>query len=510
MIQVRGLTKVFPGGPKAVDGLDLSVSQGEIFGLLGPNGAGKTTTIRTLSTLCGFDSGEVLVAGFDVDREPEKVRQAIGVVAQNTGIDYFLTGRENLELQGHLYRMKKPQIKSRIEELAKYFELEGSLDRQVATYSGGMRRKLDIATALIHHPQLVFLDEPTLGLDIKSRKILWNYIEKLNKEMGLTILLTTHYLEEADKLAHRVAIINGGKIRAVGTPDELKSSIAGDALTLSLEQQDWAAQQFVHALKQTDYVRDSLWEGNKLHLYITNGAESVPKITELAGHYSVHILTLSLSRPSLDDVFLKYTGSSLDDVGEASGDEWWKQWAGKGGGSKKWQKKWAQSQGEDGGESGWGQWSAEEIAEWQKQQSEGGTEAGGQGDAAQGTGGWGQWSAEEAAEWHRQKSAEAAESAAPSDNAGTAQGGGWGQWSAEEVAQWQSQQRQAAAETASEPDEATQGNTGGWGQWTAEEMAEWHRQRNEASHGGQTSAEPASDRQAWDDDETEKASAQKK
>jgi ABC-2 type transport system ATP-binding protein len=342
MIQVRGLTKVFPTGLKAVDELDLAVAQGEILGLLGPNGAGKTTTIRTLATLCGFDSGKVIVAGYDVDREPEKVRQSIGVVAQNTGIDYFLTGRENLELQGHLYRMKKADIKVRVADLASYFELEAGLDRQVATYSGGMRRKLDIATALIHRPSLLFLDEPTLGLDIKSRKILWKYIQKLNRETGLTILLTTHYLEEADKLAHRVAIISGGKIRAQGPPDELKGKIAGDALTLDLEQQDWAAQQFVTELKQTDYVKDSMWEGNKLHLYVTRGAQSVPKISKLAGKHSVHILTLSLSRPTLDDVFLKYTGSSMEDDGEEPGDEWWKQWAGKGGG--KWQQQWNENQ----------------------------------------------------------------------------------------------------------------------------------------------------------------------
>ena len=394
MIQVRGLTKVFPTGPRAVDELDLDVSQGEIFGLLGPNGAGKTTTIRTLTTLCGFDSGKVIVAGHDVDKEPEKVRRSIGVVAQNTGIDYFLTGRENLRLQGHLYRMKKPDITARIAELAHYFELEATLDRQVATYSGGMRRKLDIATALIHRPKLVFLDEPTLGLDIKSRKMLWHHIETLNKEMGLTILLTTHYLEEADRLAHRVAIISGGKIRAVGPPEELKSRIAGDAVTLDLEQQNWAAQQFAAALKQTAYVKASLWEGNKLHLYVTNGAESVPKITELAGRHSAAILTLSLSRPSLDDVFLKYTGSSLEDSGEDSGDEWWKQWAGKGGG--KWQQQWSQNQ-----------QAAESGAEPQvPRNSQGGSQdmsssQPASSDKAPGGGAWPQqqWSAEEMAQW---------------------------------------------------------------------------------------------------------------
>ena len=399
MIQVRGLTKIFPTGLKAVDELDLSVAKGEILGLLGPNGAGKTTTIRTLATLCGFDSGEVIVAGYDVDRDPEKVRQSIGVVAQNTGIDYFLTGRENLELQGHLYRMKKADIKARVAELAQYFELESGLDRQVATYSGGMRRKLDIATALIHHPALLFLDEPTLGLDIKSRKMLWKYIEQLNRESGLTILLTTHYLEEADKLAHRVAIISGGKIRALGTPDELKGNIAGDAVTLDLEQQDWSAQQFITALKQTAYVKDAVREGNKLHLYVTNGAESVPRISELAGKHAVSILSLSLSHPSLDDVFLKYTGSSMEDNSEDSGDEWWKQWAGKGGG--KWQKQWNESQdsSDEGGE-GSGAWQSGQWAQ---------TNASGQSDSTAvdepaGTEGQQQgWSPEEMAKWQNQQ-----------------------------------------------------------------------------------------------------------
>lgn len=393
MIQVSGLTKVFPGGAKAVDSLDLTVSQGEILGLLGPNGAGKTTTIRALSTLCGFDSGKVIVAGYNVDKEPEKVRQAIGVVAQNTGIDYFLTGRENLELQGHLYRMKKSDIKARVSELAKYFELEESMDLLVATYSGGMRRKLDIATALIHHPTLVFLDEPTLGLDIKSRKMLWNLIEKLNKEMGLTILLTTHYLEEADKLAHRVAIISAGKIRAAGTPDELKSSIAGEALTINLDQKNWPAKQFALALSQTDYVKDSMWQGNKLYVYVNNGAESVPKITELAKTYSVHILTLSLSRPSLDDVFLKYTGTSMEDTGEESGDEWWKQWAGKGGGGK-WQKQWAQAQTEESGDEQSGTWQGDQSPQADQAAAESTEQTGG---------GWGKWTAEETAQWLKQQ-----------------------------------------------------------------------------------------------------------
>ncbi len=339
MIQVSDLTKIFSSGTKALDELDLNVKDGEIFALLGPNGAGKTTTIRILSTLSGFDSGQVVVAGHDVDRDPEKVRESIGVVAQQTGIDYFLTGRENLVLQGHMYRMKKADIQTRVKELAHYFELEDSLDRLVATYSGGMRRKLDIATALIHRPTLVFLDEPTLGLDIKSRKNLWAYVEKMNRDLGLTILLTTHYLEEADKLAQRVAIINAGKIRITGTPEELKNAIHGDAVVLSFEQQDHTTTAFAYAMKNEPEIKDTRWQGNKLHLYVVNGAESIPKIALIASQQGLTIKTLALSRPTLDDVFLKYTGSSLTEAKEDTGDEWWKQWAGKGGGN--WNKKWA-------------------------------------------------------------------------------------------------------------------------------------------------------------------------
>ena len=459
MIQVRGLTKVFPNGLTAVDGLDLAVAQGEIMGLLGPNGAGKTTTIRTLATLCGFDSGEVIVAGYDVDREPEKIRQSIGVVAQNTGIDYFLTGRENLELQGHLYRMKKADIKLRIAELASYFELEASLNRQVATYSGGMRRKLDIATALIHRPPLLFLDEPTLGLDIKSRKMLWNYIQKLNAETGLTILLTTHYLEEADRLAHRVAIISGGKIRALGTPDELKGNIAGDALTLHIEQQNWAAQQFVTALKQTDYVKDSMWEGNKLHLYVTNGAESVPKISELAGKHSAQILTLSLSRPSLDDVFLKYTGSSMDDSSEESGDEWWKQWAGKGG-SGKWQQQWNQDQEQATDDH-------EQHNEWQQKQW---PDTAQKEDSASDQPAQRQWSAEEMAQWQdQQQSAADVEhhSASSSPEHEDASANAWPQeqhGADKDVTQWQNRQddNKAAPQDVSAEGESTKNSGDSW------------------------------------------------
>jgi ABC-2 type transport system ATP-binding protein len=341
-ILVKQLTKIYPPNLRAVNGLDLSVKEGEIMALLGPNGAGKSTTIRVLATLSGFDSGQALVGGIDVDINPEKVRQTIGVVAQKTGVDYFLTGRENMNLQGQLYRMKKGDIKARIEELAEYFELKDSLDKPVTAYSGGMTRKLDIATALIHRPRILYLDEPTLGLDIRSRKILWKHIEELNQKFGLTILLTTHYLEEADKLSHRVSIINAGKIRIVGTPDELKTGIHGDSVVISFETAGESERGFAAALKEIQLVRDTVWDGNNLHLYVEDGAGSVPQIMAQAAQRDIHVKTLSLARPTLDDVFLKYTGTSMIDTGEEEPEQWWTQWAGKGGGGdwKKMAKKW--------------------------------------------------------------------------------------------------------------------------------------------------------------------------
>ncbi len=368
MIRVSALTKIFEGGNRAIDDLTLEVKQGEILALLGPNGAGKTTTIRVLTTLSGFDEGEVEVAGFNVDREPEAVRRAIGLVAQQTGVDYFLTGRENLMLQGRLYRMKTAEIESRIIELAKYFELNDALDRQVTTYSGGMRRKLDIATALIHNPKVLFLDEPTLGLDIKSRQNLWQYINKLNKEQGLTILLTTHYLEEADHLSHRVAIINQGKIQIADTPETLKNDIHGDAVILNFDSQGPETGDFTFAMHEDPEIKDVVWQNDKLHVYVDNGGSAVPKLVHLAEEKGLTIKSLSLSQPTLDDVFLKYTGTTLDEAVEEEGEEWWHQWAGKGGGGGKWQKNWDKWQdkieesGSEEDKAGW----QDKMQEWQE------------------------------------------------------------------------------------------------------------------------------------------------
>ena len=370
-IEISKLTKIYPPNHRAIDELDLSVNDSEVMALLGPNGAGKTTTIRVLSTLSGFDAGKVMIAGLDIDVAPDKVRQTIGVVAQQTGIDYFLTGRENMLLQGHLYRMRKNDIHARMGELAEYFELTSHLDNVVSTYSGGMRRKLDIATALMHRPKILFLDEPTLGLDIRSRKILWKHIEELNRNYGLTILLTTHYLEEADSLSDRVAIINAGKIQIIGTPDELKNSIKGDSIVISFETAGKDEQSFSYLAKQQDYIKGAVWEGNNLHLYVANGAECVPKLMVLASQNQVEVKGLALSRPSLDDVFLKYTGSSIQGPQQESADEWWQQWAGKGGGN--WQGKWdSANEGQNNKDEGA---TNESGQDWQNRQWPGGDSA---------------------------------------------------------------------------------------------------------------------------------------
>jgi len=400
MINIKKLNKTYASGALAVDQLSLQVNEGEILALLGPNGAGKSSTIRVLTTLSGFDDGEVTVAGYNIDSEQEKVRQSIGYVAQETGVDYFLTGRENLMLQGHLYRMKKKDIVSRIDELANYFEIADVLDTLVSNYSGGMRRKLDIATALIHRPKVLFLDEPTLGLDTPSRQSLWRYIRKLNDELNLTILLTTHYLEEADKLSNRVAIIHKGQIKVIENPDTLKDQIRGDVVSLQFKVPE-DKNQIANGLSKNDFVKDQKWEQDKLHLYVSNGATSIPRLIENCSALNYTVENVSYSRPTLDDVFIQYTGSSID-ASEGDGEnKWWEKWAGKGGGGK-WAKKWQEEQADDSPENTTDekQWSAEEAEQWHKSK---------------------EWSEEETTQWQDNK-----------------------QWNQEESAAWhESQQPQA-------------------------------------------------------------------
>jgi len=380
MIEIQGLKKTFPGGTQAVRGVELSVQAGELFALLGPNGAGKTTTIRACTTLSGFDDGRITIAGFDVDREPQAVRRAIGYVAQATGVDMFLTGRENLRLQGQLYRLPRREIETRTEALAAQFDLTEALDRPVSEYSGGMQRKLDIATALIHQPRVLFLDEPTLGLDTASRRALWRLIRTLNEEQGLTILLTTHYLEEADELAQRVAIMHQGQVKVVDTPERLKAQLGGDSVTIEFPS-DTTAQGWLEEIGPRLGVRRHIWEGERLHLYLPDGSHAIPQILESAQAHGLTINGITLARPTLDDVFLHFTGASLQRGETEAASPWWEKWAGKGGG--RWAKKWQQgtaSDGEEGpaDEARWqgGGHGAEDWQQWQDRPTAGAAQGG--------------------------------------------------------------------------------------------------------------------------------------
>ena len=326
IIEASGLTKVYPGGRTALGAIDLSVSEGEIFGFLGPNGAGKTSTIKILTTLSRPSSGAASVAGFDVVREGAAVRRVIGYVAQEAGVDYLLTGRENLILQGRLYHLDRHVIEERTEELLGLFDLSAVADHLVSSYSGGTKRKLDIATALLHHPRVLFLDEPTLGLDLQSRHALWAYIRRLNATQGMTIFLTTHYLEEADKLAHRVAILDQGGVKALGTPDALKDGVGGDAIRFSFESGAPGAEVW-RALRSHPLVVDVIAEGESLHVVVKEGREALPKLLPALDAVGAGVRSITVSRPSLDDVFLKHTGKAFA-VGEANGDggAWWTKW----------------------------------------------------------------------------------------------------------------------------------------------------------------------------------------
>ena len=347
MIRTEKLSKIYSSGVKALANLCIHVEEGEIFGFLGPNGAGKSTAIKILTTLSRPTSGMAWIGGYNVVTEPNKVRCSIGYVSQETGVDYFLSGRENLVLQGRLYRMDSKSIHHRVEELLELFDLRENADGLVSTYSGGMKRKLDIATALIHNPKILFLDEPTIGLDPHSRSSLWNYIRMLNKDMKVTLFLTTHYLDEADKLSHRIGILHKGSIKVVDTPEALKDSIKGDSINLSLS--EGAKEKAITVLKGSSMVKDILCENEHVRVYVNNGSEAIPGLMKLLNQQGVDILSLTISRPSLDDVYLKHSGVSFKE-GEsgAEANPWWAKWQ-KGGWGKKWKggEEWNQEGGSE-------------------------------------------------------------------------------------------------------------------------------------------------------------------
>jgi ABC-2 type transport system ATP-binding protein len=318
IISVRNLRKSFKGRRgkgraqrvEAVRGIALSVADGEIFGFLGPNGAGKSTTLRILSTLLAADAGEVTIAGFDVRSQPREVRGQIGYVSQAGGADPLATGRENLLLQARLYGLDRDTTRRRAAELIEALGLEEFIDRFVKTYSGGQRRKLDIAVGMVHSPKILFLDEPTTGLDPVSRSQLWAQIRLLRK-LGTTVFLTTHYMEEADALCDRVAIMDHGLIVAEGTPADLKGGIHGDILSLTVNHVENAPEVALGVLRELEMVREATSEGASLRLVVSRGGEALPVVLRLLEGKGVGVADIALSRPSLDDVFLRATGHSL-------------------------------------------------------------------------------------------------------------------------------------------------------------------------------------------------------
>jgi len=312
-IETDNLVRKF-GELRAVDSVSLKVSEGEIFGLLGPNGAGKTTFISMLVTMRKPTSGSASVNGSDVVREPGKVRQGIGIVFQDPSLDEELTAYENLELHAAMYGVEGSEREKRIGEVMRIVGLEDKLRDIVKTFSGGMRRRLEIARGLLHYPKVLFLDEPTLGLDPQTRNALWGYIRKLKEEHGITIVMTTHYMEEADSLCDRVAIIDHGKIIALGAPEALKSSLGGDTITVMTNEPD----RLKKLVEKKGMVECAQPHDGKLTFCVASGEKQIPAVVNLARDSGISITSVSLHRPTLDDVFLHYTGKTIREEGASS------------------------------------------------------------------------------------------------------------------------------------------------------------------------------------------------
>jgi ABC-2 type transport system ATP-binding protein len=307
-ILAEGLARTY-GEVRAVDGIDLHVTPGEIYGFLGPNGAGKSTTVRMLTTLARPSGGRAVVAGHDVATEPDAVRLRIGVALQEAALDAKQTGRELLDLQGRLYGLTRAERAQRSDDLARLVDLGSALDRRVGTYSGGMKRRLDLALALVHHPEVLFLDEPTTGLDPASRAMVWAEVRRLNVEQGMTIFLTTQYLEEADELAHRVGIIAAGRIVAEGTPAALKRAIGTDVIVARVHGDLAAARIAVAAVPGVERVEI---HGEELTASVADGAAALSPVAVALAGCGVHVAGITLRTPTLDDVFLETTGRHLE------------------------------------------------------------------------------------------------------------------------------------------------------------------------------------------------------
>jgi len=306
-IRAEGLVKTFDGFT-AVDHVSFAVADGELFGLLGPNGAGKTTTINMLSTLLRPTAGAALVAGFDVARDRDAVRRSIGVVFQEPALDGRLTGRENLEFHTMMYGLGKAERNRRIDEVLALVELTDRAATLVDKYSGGMKRRLEIARGLTHRPKVLFLDEPTLGLDAQTRRHIWEYVRKLNKEAGVTIILTTHYMEEADFLCDRVAIMDHGRFAALDAPARLKDMLGGDVVSLEIEGE---AGPFLEALAREPWITRTRVHDHVLSLTMDKGERRIPELVVMAREHGVAVACVSLRKPSLEDVFLHFAGRTI-------------------------------------------------------------------------------------------------------------------------------------------------------------------------------------------------------
>jgi len=311
-IRTRGLVKRY-GSVTALDGVDLEVREGETFGLLGPNGAGKTSTVKILITLARPDAGSAEVGGTDVMHDPARVRRMFGYVPQELTADRYLSARENLRWFADLYHLPRSIREHRVEAALRLVDLAEAADRPIRTFSGGMKKKLDLACGLIHEPRILFLDEPSLGLDVKVRTELWSYVTSL-KQKGVTVFLCTNYMDEADRLCDRVAIIDRGRIAVVGTPDELRTALGGDVITL-----EWARDvaPSLTALAETlgtlPFVKGTRPDGSRLSITVDSNETALPRVLELAARDGAAIQRISYSRPGLDEVFLKYTGHRFDE-----------------------------------------------------------------------------------------------------------------------------------------------------------------------------------------------------
>ena len=308
IITAKKLTKKF-GNLTAVNTISIDVAEGELFGFLGPNGAGKTTTLSMLSTLLEPTSGSARIAGHSLQADQDGVRRSIGIVFQDPSLDEELTGEENLDFHARLYGMPRDERKRRIREVLALVELEERAKAQVKTYSGGMRRRLEVARGLMHRPKVLFLDEPTLGLDPQTRRKLWDYIKGLNKNEKVTVILTTHYMDEADALCDRLAIIDQGKIVVKGTPSKLKESLGGDVVSLKFEKEN--NKQFIGQLKKAKWVKKLKAHDCCLDITTKNAEEKVAKIIELANKAGSQVKSLTINQPTLEDVFLHFTGKTI-------------------------------------------------------------------------------------------------------------------------------------------------------------------------------------------------------